>query len=133
MIQDPKAQNDSKSTQVQVQAAVEIEVEVKRHQDCQHENQAIDSARVNNAGVESVRTFFVFTDFPMHYEFRVSGIPLLEEGTVVEFFLELKDPKSKNIKMMEGPYRVSRRKLIYRTDKQSLIGLTQYLEWSQVA
>ena len=84
---------------------------------------------VNEAGV---RTFLVFLDLPIHYEFRVSDMPVLLEGTIIEFDLSLKDPKSRKSRRVEGPYIVLRRKLVYSTSKPSTSGLTQYLEFSKV-
>lgn len=87
------------------------------------------------SGMETgVRTFLVFLDLPIHYEFRVSNMPLLPESTVIEFALDLvdpADPKSKK-RRVEGPHVVMRRKLVYSTSRASSIGLTQYLEFSKI-
>lgn len=77
-----------------------------------------------------VRTFFVFLDVPRHVEYRVDDMPLLPEGTIVEFSLNVKNPrdptKSRDI---NGPYKVIRRKLKYLSDSPGRRGLSQYLEW----
>jgi hypothetical protein len=78
----------------------------------------------------NVRTVFVFTDLPVHIEFRAGDLPLLEEKTVLEFDLTIKNPRDpKKTRKIEGPYRVERRILKYETGRESLAGLTQYLEW----
>lgn len=78
-----------------------------------------------------VRTFLVFLDLPVHYEFRASEMPLLEEGTKIEFDLELRNPKDpKRVRKVQGEYRVQRRKLVFGTSKPSVMGLSQYLELS---
>ena len=73
----------------------------------------------------------VFLDLPIHYEFRVSDIPLLPEGTVIEFNLTLKDPRSRRQREVMGPYKVVRQKLVYNTARASSSGLSQYLELSK--
>lgn len=110
---------------VQTQVSLEAKrVEVE-------ERQEHSVVPVGNA-VAVLRTFLVFLDLPWHYEFRVSEMPLIPEETVIEFNLSLRDPQTGHTRLMEGPYKVCRRKLAYRTDKPSLLGLTQYLELSQV-
>lgn len=84
------------------------------------------------SGSTNVRTFLVFLDLPIHYEYRVPDMPLLAEGVIIEFFLTLKDPRTGHSRPIEGPYKVTHRKLIYRTDKPSLAGLTQYIELTRV-
>lgn len=79
-----------------------------------------------------VRTYLVFLDLPIHYEFRVSDMPILAEGIVIEFDLSLQDPKSRKSRRVEGPHVIARRKLVYSTSKPSNVGLTQYLEFSKV-
>jgi hypothetical protein len=75
----------------------------------------------------------VFLELPRHVEYRVDNMPLLPEGTVVEFSLNVKNPrdptKSRDI---NGPYKVIRRKLKYLSDSSSKRGLSQYLEWEPV-
>jgi len=90
-------------------------------------NEAISLMR--EAGV---RTYLVFLDLPFHYEFRVSDMPILSEGMIIEFGLDLKDPKSKKSRRIEGPHVLVRRKLVYSTLRSSNIGLSQYLEFSKL-
>jgi hypothetical protein len=80
------------------------------------------SASVNG----NVRTYLVFLDLPVHYEYRVPDMPMMTKGVVVEFFLTLKDPRTRHSRLIEGPYEVTRCKLI------SLAGLTQYIELTRV-
>jgi hypothetical protein len=76
-----------------------------------------------------MRTFLVFLDLPVHYEFRVHDMPLLPRGTEVEFDAVLKDPSDARLsKRVFGAYRVVRNKVRYSTTKPSRLGLTQYLE-----
>lgn len=83
-------------------------------------------------GSNKLRTFLVFLDLPIHCEYRVSDMPILQEGVVIEFFLSLKDPQTGKSRKVEGPYKVSRCKLIYRTDKPSISGLSQYIELMRI-
>lgn len=78
-----------------------------------------------------IRTFLVFLDLPIHYEFRATDLPLLPEGTVIEFNLTLKDPRSRKSREVLGPYKVVKRKLVYNTVKASSSGFSQYLELSR--
>jgi hypothetical protein len=89
-----------------------------------------DSFHVGPPGaVSALRTFLVFLDLPKHVEFRVEGWPLLEEGTVVNFDLQVKErPDSRKPRDVVGPYRVKRRVLRFSTGRPSRSGLSQYLE-----
>jgi hypothetical protein len=85
------------------------------------------------SGGGNVRTIFVFTDLPVHLEFRAGELPLLGQGTVVEFSVVLKNPRdSRKSRHIEGPYKVHRAVLKYETGRPGLAGLTQYLEWKPV-
>lgn len=78
-----------------------------------------------------VRTFFVFLDAPSHIEFRAHDMPVIPEGTELDFSLRLLHPKDpRRIRLVNGPYRVVRRKLVYSTERPSRKGLSQYLEFS---
>jgi hypothetical protein len=80
-------------------------------------------------GSSSLRTFLVFLDLPKHVEFRMEGWPLLEEGTVVDFDVHVKDPSGgRKPREVVGPYRVKRRVLRFETERPSRRGLSQYLE-----
>lgn len=79
-----------------------------------------------------VRTFLVFLDVPVHFEFR-ADMPLIPEGTEIEFRMALRNPKDpKRVRTIDGPYKVLRRKCIYSTQKSSIMGFSQYLELSPV-
>ena len=81
----------------------------------------------------NVRTVFVFTDLPRHIEFRAGELPLLAEGTIVEFNIELKNPRDpKKVRRVEGRHKIVRAVLKYETERASASGLTQYLEWKPV-
>lgn len=85
------------------------------------------------SGGGNVRTVFVFTDLPVHIEFRAGELPLLVQGTVVEFNVVLKNPRdSTKSRRIEGPYKVHRSVLKYETGRVGMAGLTQYLEWKPV-
>jgi hypothetical protein len=79
-----------------------------------------------------IRTYLVFLDLPIHYEFRVSDMPILPEGMIIEFELDLMDPKSRRSRRVEGPHVITRRKLVYSTSRPLSTGLTQYLEFSRI-
>jgi hypothetical protein len=81
---------------------------------------------------DKVRTYFLFLDLSKHVEYRVSDMPLLEEGTVIEFDTPIKDLYDpKRSVRIQGPHRLKRRVLKYSTSK-TREGLTQYLEWEAV-
>lgn len=85
------------------------------------------------SGGGNVRTIFVFTNLPVHLEFRAGELPLLGQGTVVEFNVVLKNPRdSTKSRHVEGPYRVVRSVLKYETGRVGMAGLSQFLEWQPV-
>ena len=75
-------------------------------------------------------TFFVFLDLPKHIEFRSQNLPLLKEGTIVEFNITLKNFKdpTRNKKIL-GPHMINRSILKYGGKRP---GLTQYIEWKSM-
>lgn len=78
-----------------------------------------------------IRTVLVFLDLPVHYEFRSSDMPLMPEGTKIEFDMELRNPKDpRRVRKVQGEYMVMRRKLVYETSRPSMTGLSQFLELS---
>jgi len=80
-------------------------------------------------GAELVRTYLVFQDLPVHIEYRVGDMPLIPEGTIICFKVNLKHPRDpKRIRKVDGTYKIVRRRLIYSSEKPSAQGLTQYLE-----
>lgn len=80
-------------------------------------------------GTESVRTYLVFQDLPVHVEYKVSDMPLIPEGTLICFKMDLRHPREpKRIRKVDGTYKVVKRRLIYSLEKPSAQGLTQYLE-----
>ena len=75
-----------------------------------------------------VRSYFIFTDLPIHVEYAAGLLPLLNEGRVINFELSLKNPKNpKKVREVNGAYLVSKIKLTFATRDQKL-GLTQYIE-----
>lgn len=75
-----------------------------------------------------VRSYFIFTDLPIHVEYAAGLLPLLDEGRVINFELSLKNPKHpKKVREVNGAYLVSKVKLTFATRDQKL-GLTQYIE-----
>jgi hypothetical protein len=88
---------------------------------------------MSSKGSGNVRTVFVFTEIPRHIEFRAGDLPILEEGTIVEMKLTIKNPRDPTkVRLVEGPHKVVRSILKYETGRASLGGLTQYLEWKSV-
>lgn len=85
------------------------------------------------SGSGNTRTVFVFLDLPIHLEHRAGELPLLAEGTIVEFDLEIKNPRDPAKKRhIQGPHEVVRSILKYATGRPGLPGLTQYVEWKAV-
>ena len=81
----------------------------------------------------TVRTFLVFMDLPVHYEYRTGEWPILPVNTVIEFDTVLRNPEDPSLeRRIGGSYFVSGRKLRYSTTRPSRSGLTQYLELSPV-
>lgn len=81
----------------------------------------------------SVRTVFVFLDLPRHIEFQAGELPLIPEGTVVQFDIPVRNPRdTKKTRNVTGPYRVARGVLRYSTSRVGSVGMTQYLEWEPV-
>lgn len=70
----------------------------------------------------------MFLDVPKHVELRVDGFPLLEEGTVVNFDLQVKEHGGRKARDVKGPYLVKRRVLSFSTGRPSRTGFSQYLE-----
>lgn len=85
-------------------------------------------------GAGNVRTFLVFTDLPVHYEYRAGEWPILPVNTVIEFDTVLRNPEDPSLeRRIGGSYFISTRKLRYSTTRPSRAGLTQYLEMSPVS
>ena len=88
---------------------------------------------VNSNQFNSVRTYIIFLDLPKHLELRINDIPLLQTNDVMEFDLNLKDPRNMNKTWkVTGSYFVSKRILKYCSDSSKKSGLTQYLEFKPV-
>lgn len=86
-------------------------------------------------GVESgsVRTYLVFQDLPVHVEYRIGDMPLIPEGTVICFKVNLKHPRDpKRIRKIDGSYEIVKRRLVYSLEKPGSQGLSQYLELNLV-
>ena len=95
------------------------------------ERELVGSALRAGSGV--VRTVFVFLDVPRHMEFRAGNMPLLPEGTIVEFDISLRSPRDPTkTKKIDGPYEIVRSVLKYETGRPGLEGLTHYIEWKPV-
>ena len=75
-------------------------------------------------------TYFVFLNLSQHVEIRVDDIPLLSEGTEIDFDLMVRSPRSSSAtKRVFGIHKVHRRLLKFG-GKNS--GLVQYLEFERV-
>ena len=80
-------------------------------------------------GVEVVRTYLVFHDLPVHIEYRVGDMPLMPEGVLITFKVNLRHPREpKRIRKVDGTYKLIKRRLIFSSEKPDARGLTQYLE-----
>lgn len=75
----------------------------------------------------SVQTYFVFVDLPRHVEFRSPDLPLLDEGTVVDFDLTIRSLKDPRKTLPVRGRHVVQRSLLKFGGKRA--GLVQYLEW----
>lgn len=90
--------------------------------------------RVNNANstleiVETMRTYLVFLDLPMHIEYRVNDMPLMPEGVVIHFKIDLRHPRNpKRIRKIDDKYKIENRRLIYSSVESGSQGISQYLE-----
>lgn len=77
----------------------------------------------------SLRTFFVFVDFPVHVEYRAGNLPPLPRGTEMRVVADVRDPRpSGGVRKLDALYVVQEQRLVYQTARPSLKGLTQYLE-----
>lgn len=77
------------------------------------------------------RTVVIFTDLPIHIEYRIGDWPILQIHDVIDVDISLKNPKdTSRVREVKGEYLVSRRILKYTTKVPNLQGLTQYLELS---
>lgn len=93
---------------------------------------SLDRSGSSAAGAP-VRTVFVFTDVPWHGELRAGDLPLLEEGTIMEFDLKVSNSADRTKrKHVLGSYVVSRRSLKFSGSRIGKQGMTQYLEWTPV-
>jgi len=82
------------------------------------------------SGHEPVTTFFVFVDLPKHVEFRVPSVPLLPEGTVIDFNLTIRSLKDvRKTIPVQGPHVLQRSVLTYGGKRP---GLVQFLEWKAI-
>jgi hypothetical protein len=80
-----------------------------------------------------IRTFLIFKDLPVHFEFRVGDFPNFPNGTIIHFELSLRNPrKPKQVRKVNGPYTIVSSKLIYSNKQASRDGLSQYIELSPV-
>jgi hypothetical protein len=72
----------------------------------------------------------VFTELPIHIEFQVAPLPILDPGRVIDLDLSLRHPKDpRKVRKVQGPHIVSSSKLRYESDgKPSRRGFSQYLE-----
>lgn len=91
------------------------------------ESYVVDGSSTTNG---SIKTYFVFLDLPRHVEFRVSDMPLLEEGTLMDFDLTIRSLKNpKKTIPIQGTHTLFRRVLKFGGKRP---GLAQFLEWKVV-
>ena len=75
-------------------------------------------------------TYFVFIDLPHHIEYRSQDLPLLNEGTVVDFDIQILSLKDRRrVTPVQGPHILTRGVLKYGGKRH---GITQYLEWKSI-
>lgn len=80
-----------------------------------------------------IRTYLVFKDLPVHVEYRVGDMPIMLEGTKIDFRIDLRHPRfPKKIRKVDGEYTISKSRLIYSSESPRSQGLTQYLELDPV-
>jgi len=80
------------------------------------------------SGSEPITTFFVFIDLPKHVEFRAPNIPILPEGTVIDFNLTIRSLRDvRKTIPIQGPHILQRSVLTYGGKRP---GLVQFMEWT---
>lgn len=76
-----------------------------------------------------MNTFLVFTDLPIHVEYRVEDWPLVYKGLEIIFKINLVNPRDvKKVRKINGKYKIISHKLMYSNDKSFASGLSQYIE-----
>ena len=86
-----------------------------------------ESTVLNSTGL--VRTFFIFSDLTIRYEFRVSDGPYLPTGSEICLKMNLRNPKNPSrIRKIDGVYRVEKCKIVYSNEIASKTGWSQYLD-----
>ena len=82
------------------------------------------------SGSGTFPTYFVFLDLPKHIEFRFSDLPLMKEGTKVEFDMNIRNPRDpRRTKRICGLHIISRCVLKCGGKRT---GITQYIEWKSI-
>jgi len=75
-------------------------------------------------------TFFIFMDLPKHLEYRVQNMPLLKEGMIVDFNLNINDLRSfRHPKIIKGNHIINKCVFKYGGKRP---GLVQYVEWKAI-
>jgi hypothetical protein len=81
-----------------------------------------------------MKTYFIFSVLPKHVEyFAGTDYPLMQVGSIVNFDLELKDPRLVHkSKRVLGDFYAARCSLRYSNQVGNKAGLRQYIEWVPV-
>lgn len=113
---------NEKARPVVNESALNTEVEAER---------SIDPVRLNFSSQPTnfLRTFFVFLDLPIRYEFRVQDAPYFVQGTEMRLKLDLRNPKDPSrVRKINGVYKVECCRLVYSNEVVTKTGWSQYLE-----
>jgi len=87
---------------------------------------------LENQRGSGTQTYFVFLDLPQHLEILAGYLPLMDEGTEVEFDLSIRNPKNPSLtKKILGFYYIDRRVLNWKNSSKRKSGLIQYIEWKK--
>jgi len=94
------------------------------------EHWVLEGEHKASEGSGLVRTFMVFVGLPIHIEYQVAPMPILDSGRIIDLDLSLRHPKDpRKVRKIQGPHIVSSSKLRYESDgRPSRKGLSQYLE-----
>ena len=104
-----------------------MEFEAKHQDEEEFEIAAVQSVGVSSG--QSVRTFAIFREIPVHFEFGLGYLPIFSKSMVIHFKLDLRNPRRpKKVRRINGPYIISDLKLVYSNEIPSRSGLSQYLE-----
>lgn len=77
-----------------------------------------------------IKTYFMFSEVPVHYEILAGYYPFIPDDTVIDFDLSIMvSVRGKNLKIqVSGPRKLKRKLLKYNVRSG---GIVQYCEWEE--